>query len=141
MKKPRPSPIDCVIKDAVNNYVLRRGTDDDTARPEELGAAAPLKRLLDISLTAEELEKPDIAGSLSCSISDLVGSEEEAGNSPERTLEAVNRTLAVIKDQVQNIDLEIQMLNLRKKALKRRSKILEKLAESLDGYRDMREAA
>jgi hypothetical protein len=141
MMKRKPPPIDCVIGEAVNNFVLQAGIANGVACPEELGQMASLRKLLAIGLTAEEAEELDIRQPLLQSVREYARLDDETGDPSERTLQAVNATLKVIADQVQNIELEVQMLNLRKKALKRRARILEKLSESLTADRDAREAA
>jgi hypothetical protein len=114
---------------------------DESVCPEQLGQVAPLKRLLELGLTAREAEELDIREPLLQSIREYIGSEAKSSYQPEQTLQAVNNTLKVIAEQVQSIDLEVQMLNLRKKALKRRSRILDRLAESLNNHLDQHEAA
>lgn len=140
MRKRKQSPIDCVISDAVNNYVLSTGMADN-ASPEKLAQVAPLKKLLELGLTAREAEELDIREPMLQSIREHMDAEAESSCPPKRTLSAVNSTLKVISEQIQGIDLEIQMLNLRKKALKRRSGILERLAVSLSNHLDQNKAA
>jgi hypothetical protein len=138
MKKRKRSPMDCVIRDAVNNYVLRT---DAAVGPEELKTAAPLKQLLAMGLTAAHADQLEIGEPVLESIRELVRQDGKPADLPERSLEAVKNTLRIVTEQIQGIDMEIHMLNLRKKALKRRSVILSRLEQCLSSHLDHREAA
>lgn len=136
MKKRKPMPVDCVIGEAVNNYVLREGAIDPTTGPKSLGQMAPLKKLLALGLSADEAQEIDRYAHLPRSLA-----ETEDDDPTDKTLAAVDSTLKVVAEQIANIDLEVQMLHLRKKALKRRAGILERLSDSLNAYVDRRKAA
>ena len=141
MKKHRPSPIGCVIRETARNYVLRTGIAGEVAQLKQLGTDELFRKLLDLGLTPEEIEELDIRQPMLQSIREYAEHDGAARNPEQQALEAARNTIKVMADQIQGIDLEIQMLNLRKKALKRRSGILERLAGSLSSNLEDRKAA
>jgi hypothetical protein len=129
MTRRRPSPIDCVVRDAAGT-----GTKGKTGSLREVSKIEPLKRVLNSGLSEKDLEQIDISRPVMQSIRECAQSEDKSRLQPEQTLAAVNSTLKLI-------DIQVQMLNLRKKALKRRSRILDRLAESFANHQDHRWAA
>ena len=122
----------CIVREHAMSFTHHAVLIDEASRElVECVALEPMRKLLAMGTSSEEVDKLDITQPTLQTICEYARLNEEDGTSDATSIEAVNETLKVLNDQVQTIEMEVAMMNLRKRALKRRARILEKLADSL----------
>jgi hypothetical protein len=135
MNKPKsPSP-NCVVRERADLYLRRTGLIPDSLL-EDCKVIEPMRRLLALGLSAEEIEDLDIRQPMLQSICEYARLDDSDRDTYAKALDAVNATVKVIVDQIGDLDLESEMLALRKKALKRRMRVLQRLARALGKKND-----
>ena len=130
MKKPKSPSQNCVVRESAASYLRRTGLIPDSPL-EDCRVIEPMRRLLALGLSAEEIEDLDIRQPMLQSICEYARLDESDRDTYEKALDAVNATVRVIGDQIADLDLETEMLTLRKNALERRMKVLQRLARAL----------
>jgi hypothetical protein len=133
-KRKNPSP-SCVVRESADNYLRRTGLIQDSLL-EDCKVIEPMRRLLALGLSADEIEDLDIRQPMLQSICEYARLDDSDRDTHAKALDAVNSTVRVIDDQVADLDLESEMLTLRKNALERRRKVLQRLARALGEMND-----